>query len=424
MNWLFTSSNLEETGNEPVFDPDAPQLLEEEKKEDIDQEEEKKEDIDQEEESEEEEEEESEGDSNLQLELNNATDQIARLKKRLHKIKMRRNDYKKKCNKLERDLEDSEYLIETNDGRIRYKAFGEIKDLTVYDDQRPIDKKHVENIKKHQLEYFDKYGELHDSLPLIVATQPDGIRSFINKRNQRTSEILIDGQHRLAALNKIFTDTSNNYRKISKIKLTVKFIECQDMDQVHEEFISINKGIPLTKSDLDKNKRIYCISEQVLNFIERLEGHDLFSDCCNTARNIRRQYRKNIYTKVLKDRISENEEFSNLMRTQHIQASELMCDFVSFNKNIFVQCSEIDFDTFRKEIGFKKKILTKRMEFLKRKLSLYKSNHDTGYIKNIISYVYFKNYENLVIDFMNFIKQEKGFDNLDGEDEDEDSDSE
>ena len=100
-----------------------------------------------------------------------------------------------------------------------------------------------------------------------------------------------------------------------------------------------------------------------------------------------------------------------------------MCDIVSFNKNIFVQCSEIDFDTFRKEIGFKKKILTKRMEFLKRKLSLYKSNHDTGYIKNIISYVYFKNYENLVIDFMNFIKQEKGFDNLDGEDEDEDSDS-
>jgi len=415
MNWFYTNNN-EETGNEPVFDPDVTQSFEEEKKEDIDQEEESEEIS---------EEEEIEDDKKvcLELKLDYAQNTIKEQNSYIKRLEKKYSKYKKNYNKAEREKENNKYLIETNDGKIRYKTLEEIKDLTVYDDQRPINKKHVEDIKKHQLEYFDIYNQFHDSLPLIVATQPDGIRSFINKRNQRTSEILIDGQHRLAALNKIFTDTSNNYRKISKIKLTVKFIECQDMDQVHEEFISINKGIPLTKSDLDKNKRIYCISEQVLNFIERLEGHDLFSDCCNTARNIRRQYRKNIYTKVLKDRISENEEFSNLMRTQHIQASELMCDFVSFNKNIFVQCSEIDFDTFRKEIGFKKKILTKRMEFLKRKLSLYKSNHDTGYIKNIISYVYFKNYENLVIDFMNFIKQEKGFDNLDGEDEDEDSDS-
>ena len=61
------------------------------------------------------------------------------------------------------------------------------------------------------------------------------------------------------------------------------------------------------------------------------------------------------------------------------------------------------------------------MEVLKRRLSLYKSNQNTNNIKNIISFVYFKNYELLVNDFMNFIKEEHGFDN---EEEDEDSDSE
>ena len=419
MNWLFTNSNLEETGNEPVFDPDATQSFEEEKKEDIDQEEE----------TYEESEEESEEDTNLQLQLNSvnndlnkALQKIEKLEKKLKKTKIKRDNYKNKYDEVEREKEKDKYVIETDDGKIRYKAFGEIKDLTVYDDQRPINKKHVENIKKHQLEYFNKYdGELHDSLPLIVAIQTDGIQSFINKRGERTSEILIDGQHRLAALNKIFNDPSNNYRKISKVKLTVKYIFCQDMDEVHEEFISINKGIPLTKSDLDKNKRIYSISEEVQNFIERLEGHMLFSSCCNTARDVVKQLRNYIYTKLLRSRIHENKQFENLMRAQHIQASELINDFVSFNKTIFVQCSEKNFDTFRKEIGFKKKKLSKKMEVLKRRLSLYKSNQNTNNIKNIISFVYFKNYELLVNDFMNFIKEEHGFDN---EEEDEDSDSE
>ena len=42
MNWFYTNNN-EETGNEPVFDPDVTQSFEEEKKEDIDQEEESEE---------------------------------------------------------------------------------------------------------------------------------------------------------------------------------------------------------------------------------------------------------------------------------------------------------------------------------------------------------------------------------------------
>ena len=143
--------------------------------------------------------------------------------------------------------------------------------MTVYDDQRPINKKHVEDIKKHQLEYFDIYNQFHDSLPLIVAIQPNGTPSFINKRNERKSTILIDGQHRLAALNKILDSAGDNHKKFSKVYLTVKYIKCEDMDEVHEEFISINKGIALTKSDLDKNKRDYNISEEIINFIERLE---------------------------------------------------------------------------------------------------------------------------------------------------------
>ena len=409
MNWFYTNNN-EETGNEPVFDPDVTQSFEEEKKEDIDQEEESEEIS---------EEEEIEDDKKvcLELKLDYAQNTIKEQESYIKRLLKKYEKYKKNYNKAEREKENNKYLIETNDGKIRYKTLEEIKDLTVYDDQRPINKKHVEDIKKHQLEYFDMYNRFHDSLPLIVAIQPNGTPSFINKRNERKSTILIDGQHRLAALNKILDSAGDNHKKFSKVYLTVKYIKCEDMDEVHEEFISINKGIALTKSDLDKNKRDYNISEEIINFIERLEEDDFFS--CKSRKN-GKKLRQYIYIKVLRDRINDSDDFTNLMRTQNIKASELIGDFVSFNKTRFMECSEIDFDTFRKNIGVKKK-LSKKMEGLKNKLLLYKSTHDIKCIKNILSYVYHNKYELLVNDFMDFIKETHGFDN---EDEDEDSESE
>ena len=43
-----------------------------------------------------------------------------------------------------------------------------------------------------------------------------------------------------------------------------------------KELITINKGIPLIKNDLDRYKRVYSVSEQLVNFIESLEEHQLF----------------------------------------------------------------------------------------------------------------------------------------------------
>ena len=157
MNWFYTNNN-EETGNEPVFDPDVTQSFEEEKKEDIDQEEESEEIS---------EEEEIEDDKKvcLELKLDYAQNTIKEQDSYIKRLEKKYSKYKKNYNKAEREKENNKYLIVTNDGKIRYKTLEEIKDLTVYDDQRPINKKHVEDIKKHQLEYFDMYNRFHDSLP-------------------------------------------------------------------------------------------------------------------------------------------------------------------------------------------------------------------------------------------------------------------
>ena len=367
---------------------------------------------------------EDEGNDNLEamlkLQYEGALDEVKKWKKKAEKWEKKYVNQKASNKKLKEQLEESLYSIETIDGKIRYKSLEEIKNLTVYDDQRPINKKHVQDIKNYQLQYYDTYNNtLHDCLPFIVAIQPDGIPSFINKNGKRTNKILIDGQHRLQALNLILNEAGDNYKNFSKLRFTIKYIQCDDMDEVHQEFITINKGLPLTKNDLDKNKRIYSVSEELVNFIERLEENKLFDS--KTARKQKR--RCSLYIKVLKDRINENQTFSDLMHSQHIKSKELMEAFLNFNNEIFIQSSLLEFEKFRKQIKAKPS-LTKALDNLKNKLSLFSATRDEKHVTNIITYIYYKKYDQLVNDFLKSLKQHYGFENYDSDEESEEEEIE
>jgi len=422
---FFNNSNQKEKENQENEDSENENKEENEDSENENEEYENEEYEDSEnEENEDSEDSENEDNNNLEamlkLQYNGALDEVKKWKKKAEKWEKKYDKQKVSNKKLKEQLDESRFSIETIDGKIRYKSLEEIKNLTIYDDQRPINKKHVQDIKNYQLEYYNTYNNtLHDCLPFIVAIQPDGIPSFINKSGKRTNKILIDGQHRLQALNQILNESGNNYKKISKLRFTIKYIQCEDMDEVHQEFITINKGLPLTKNDLDKNKREYSVSEELVNFIERLEEHILFD-----SKTVRKQRRRcYIYIKILKDRINENQTFSDLMHSQHIKSKELMEAFLNFNNELFIQNSLLDFEKFRKKIKAKP-LLTKALNNLKNKLSMFSATRDEKHVTNIITYIYYKKYDQLVNDFLKSLKQHYGFENYDSDEESEEEEIE
>jgi hypothetical protein len=422
---FFSNSNQKVSEPEIIEEQDSFNDISENENEEYVENEEKYEDSEDEDEDEEEDEDEDEEDIDnleamLRLQYEGALDEVEKWKKKAKKWEKKYDKQKVSNKKLKEELDESRFSIETIDGKIRYKSLEEIKCLTVYDDQRPINKKHVQDIKNYQLQYYDTYNNtLHDCLPFIVAIQPDGMPSFINKSGKRTNKILIDGQHRLQALNQILNEAGDDYKKMSKLRFTIRYIECDDMDEVHQEFITINKGLPLTKNDLDKNKRLYSVSEELVNFIERLEEHKLFDS--KTARKQRR--RCYLYIKVLKDRINENQTFSDLMHSQHIKSKELMEAFLNFNNEIFIQSSLLDFEKFRKKIKAKP-LLTKALDNLKTKLSMFSATRDEKHVTNIITYIYYKKYDQLVNDFLKSLKQHYGFENYDSDEESEEEEIE
>lgn len=407
---FFSNSNQKVSEPEIIEEQDSYNDISEN-----DNEEEYLEDSEESEESEEDKEDNDTFEAMLKLQYEGAVNDAEKWKRKAKKLEKKFDKQKVVNKKLKEQLDESRYCIETIDGKIRYKSLEEIINLTVYDDQRPINKKHVQDIKNYQIKYYDTYnGTLHDCLPFIVAFQPDGIPSFINKSGKRTNNILIDGQHRLQALKQILNEAGDNYKKISQLRFTIKYIECEDMDEVHQEFITINKGLPLTKNDLDKNKRIYSVSEELVNFIERLEEHKLFE----TKMTRKQKRRCHLYIKVLKDRINENQTFSDLMHSQHIKSKELMEAFLNFNNEIFIQSSLLNFEKFRKKIKAKP-LLTKALDNLKNKLSLFSATRDEKHVTNIITYIYYKKYDQLVNDFLKSLKQHYGFENYDSDEESE-----
>ena len=95
------------------------------------------------------------------------------------------------------------------------------------DYQRDKLEEHVEEIYKFQLEHYKKYGTY-----LYFGCITIGIC------NQE--KYLLDGQHRLFSMEKIY-----NINEFNDFNVDIEIIECQSMEEMQELFTIINKNIPV-----------------------------------------------------------------------------------------------------------------------------------------------------------------------------------
>ena len=146
---FFNNSNQKEKENQENEDSENENKEENEDSENENEEYENEEYEDSEnEENEDSEDSENEDNNNLEamlkLQYNGALDEVKKWKKKAEKWEKKYDKQKVSNKKLKEQLDESRFSIETIDGKIRYKSLEEIKNLTIYDDQRPINKKHVQ----------------------------------------------------------------------------------------------------------------------------------------------------------------------------------------------------------------------------------------------------------------------------------------
>ena len=105
--------------------------------------------------------------------------------------------------------------------------------------QRVLDKEHFSELLKYQKEYYIKYGEFFFTNPITLC-------KLDNK------EYIIDGQHRLACIEKLRDD------KYPIFNIFLITINVDDQSELEEKYISINKNNPVQLfSDIKVYKVFY-----------------------------------------------------------------------------------------------------------------------------------------------------------------------
>lgn len=117
-------------------------------------------------------------------------------------------------------------------GRIKYVKTN-VKNLEkygeIYQGQRNLESERVEQIVNFQEEHFSNFGCVH--FPGILTACQVGENPKI---------IIIDGQHRFSSMLKL--SKSKIYRKIPVI---LEIIRVNNDEELHQEFVNINKSIPV-----------------------------------------------------------------------------------------------------------------------------------------------------------------------------------
>ena len=112
--------------------------------------------------------------------------------------------------------------------------------------QRVLDKEHFSELLKYQKEYYIKYGEFFFTNPITLC-------KLDNK------EYIIDGQHRLACIEKLRDD------KYPIFNIFLITINVDDQSELEEKYISINKNNPVQLfSDIKVYKVFYKKIEEYI----------------------------------------------------------------------------------------------------------------------------------------------------------------
>lgn len=143
-------------------------------------------------------------------------------------------------------------MLSINNTRIEKMSTKDINVLTIMkpEIQRIIDNSKVEEIIKMQLEYFKEHNHFN-----LSASSPLNIHFYENKY------WLLDGQHRLSAMEKLYTHYGHN------IEVYVQIVNVDNYEELKNNYEMINMNTPLPDftiySDVDKN-----IPESVANYFQ------------------------------------------------------------------------------------------------------------------------------------------------------------
>jgi len=359
-------------------------------------------------------------------------DEIDKYKQKYNKMKEKAKEFKNRNRELEEEQKQNN-LLKVNDGDIEFIEVSEIKDVDMFEDQRIIYQSHVDKIKKHQIKFFEKNKYFDFPQCLIIAQQKDNNNDFINKKGNRVSELLIDGQHRITAIRQILDEETENYGIYNNSKIPVKIIYLETHDEVKAKFADIHKAKPLSRADKRAGKRAYDGSNILSQLRQRFYRKKIdineikYSEMDRRPKSENKRY---FYYKIFINKLLEDEHFHNFMSKKSVKREELEKLFVDFHKTVFIRLCKIPFDTIRKKASIGRD-LPEYAKRLRDNMKKYNSTQDNKYITYIFGLFYAKKYDQFVSDFyefcikeMNYVEKNDEFYSEEEESEEDESDYE
>ena len=122
------------------------------------------------------------------------------------------------------------------------------KKIRIYEKQRSIDESRVEELKRHFIKGILTNQDPKIRGPFTICCVEDLVNEFV----------LIDGQHRFEAICKIIDGIVND------CKLMFHIIVAKNINEVHEEFRTINKNVPVPVHFLDVNDFVNEITTMII----------------------------------------------------------------------------------------------------------------------------------------------------------------
>ena len=124
------------------------------------------------------------------------------------------------------------------------------KGISLWDGQRSLDKSRVEEIKNCLMVEYRNSGQIK-LRGAIILCHPK--QDLFGGKNRDDLYYIIDGQHRLSSLYSLISGSDVNF----DIKIRVDIIMVSDQNQIRNEFVNINKSVPVPEH--------YLIPSDIIN---------------------------------------------------------------------------------------------------------------------------------------------------------------
>ena len=269
------------------------------------------------------------------------------------------------------------------------KSIEDVCNIEPFVEQRDIDKSRLKDITKIMKQNLKKYNNVQLDVPIILIECSNFGSFLLNKSNERTHSVIVDGQHRVAALRLIIN--SKDSGKIKNTEVPVMIHTVQTLNDAREIQFNIFEQKPV--NDYDKiQRKSYKLVDVIDKFVMhyRKTHKDIVRKCFSEGKygDKGRKFRKyHFLFEELTDKIKSSANIG-IWVEREIQYNELdnaigkvIASCLSKLKSMKTKKEQMRFVNITTESNF----------------SLFEN-----YLKSmpfqIIPYVYYKKYDNLVND--------------------------